>query len=289
MTILILDHPVLDHPAAALPPYQRWLSDSGEDLVLVTGRAPDAIAAADRGDYASISYLAGYPVSTAVERAVLELAERTAVSAIVAIAHADLIRAGALRDYLRLPGQGRDSALVCADLVAMRQRLAEWAIPVIPSGSVRRAVDLYWYAHRWGYPIRVRQRRAAGWPVVRVADNEAQLIGLTAGLFQAGFDSVPSLLLEPQLSGTRTRAVMTGTAAVPLASPAEQAVPLELLTSATSAIPGAPGSGRAVSVVRGEDGGWLVDSVSAELPDEESRRQLVRSQAGLIHTLAASR
>lgn len=283
MTILILDH-----PAAALPPYRRWLSDSGDDLILVTGRAPDTIAAADRDDYASIRHLAGYPVSTEVERTVLELAEWTGVSAIVAVAHTDLIRAGALRDHLRLPGQGRDSALVCADLVAMRQRLTEWTIPVIPSGSVRRAVDLYWYAHRWGYPIRVRQRRAAGWPTVRVADNEAQLIGLTAGLFQAGFDSVPSLLLEPQIPGTRTRAVIAGTAA-PLVSPAGEAVPLALLTSATLAIPWGPGPGRAVSVVRGEDGSWLVDSVSAELRDEEGRRQLVRSQAGLTHTLAASR
>lgn len=278
MTILILDH-----PGSPLPPYARWLADCGEDLVLFTGRAPSEIAGTEHDGYAEVRCFPDYTTSADVERGALELAGRAAVSSIVAVAYQDMIRSAALRDHLRLPGQRRDDALVCADLMMMRERLSEEAVSAIPAGPVRRAVDLYWYANRWGYPIRVRQRRVPRWPVTHIASDETELAALIPGLFKAGFDAAPSLMLEPHVPGTRVRAVVTGSAQAPRVSLTEHAEPLlELLTRAMLALPWAVDASRVISAVRGQAGDWLIDSISADVGDEETCRQVVRSQAGVL-------
>jgi hypothetical protein len=286
MTVLILDH-----PGSAQLPYAQWLRDSGEDLVCFTGRSQREMDGIDRDDYAEIRSFADYAESTAVERAALDLGRRTPLSGIVAAGHADLIRAGALRDHLGLPGQGRDSALVCADLVALRRRLSDRGIPAVPSGPVRRAVDLYWYAHRWGYPIRVRQRRAAGWPVVRVAHGEGELRSLISGMFKAGFESVPSLLIEPQVRGIRARTVVTGTAAdSSWTMTGEHQSPLrDLLIKVMSAMPEPATGGYSITAICLDAGEWVIDSVAAQWPDGAARRQVVRAQAGIgLHARAAA-
>lgn len=178
---------ILDRFPGRLPPYAEWLHDADADLVLVTERD-----VTEPGGYAEVLRVPGF-AGAAGELAVLDLASRRRISAIVATAGPDLVRAGALRDLLGVPGQSRDQALPFTDPVAMRELLSRNRVLTLPCGAVFRASDLYWYAHRWGYPLRVRSRRPPAWPTVTVLRDEADLRAYTDG------GLVPDLLAEPAL------------------------------------------------------------------------------------------
>jgi hypothetical protein len=257
MTIVILDR----FPGA-LPPYAEWLRDAAADLVLVTARA-------DVGHgYAEVRSVSGY-AGAAGERAVLELARTRQISAIVATAGADLVRAGALRDLLGVPGQGRDAALAFADPVTMRELLSQHGISTVPGGPVHRVSDLYWYAHRWGYPVRVRERRPPAWPTVAVLRDEADLRAYTDGGLVPDLQSIPNLVAEPVLDDVSRRLVGPEHAA---------------LLSTVDELFG-PVHPRVVRGLRSATGEWLVDTVACDVDpattDPETHRAAVRVQAGL--------
>lgn len=257
MTIVILDR-----SSGSLPPYAEWLSDAAADLVLVTARAD-----VGRG-YAEVLSVPGV-AGAAGERAVLAVAQTRQVSAIVATAGPDLVRAGALRDLLGVPGQGRDAALAFADPVTMRELLGRHGIPTVPGGPVYRVSDLYWYAHRLGYPVRVRERRPPAWPTVALLRGEADLRAYTDGGLVPDLQSIPNLFAEPVLDDVSRRLVGDGHRA---------------LLSTVDDLLGAAHP-RVVCGVRSTAGEWLVDTVACDVDpataDPQAHRAAVRVQAGL--------
>jgi hypothetical protein len=259
---------ILDRFPGPLPPYAGWLGDSGADLVLFTARPADEVAAPDTTGYAEVRSLAGYATSAEAERAVLDLAEHTEISALVATAGADLVRAGALRNLLGLPGQGRDEAVLFTDPVAMRELLSRHEVPTVPCGPVQRVSDLYWYAHRWGYPIRVRRRRPPGWPTVAMLHDEAEVREFTTGGLSPKLVSVPSLLAEPWLAGDR-RVLEPGDGELPA-----------LVAASLSALPAWSGYPYRVEVAS-TGNGELVDVVGCDVVEAFGHRDAVRAQAGL--------
>lgn len=274
MTILILDRS--DGP---LPPYDRWLGEHGEDLVLFTARPADD----GSGGYARVRSFPGYRTSTEVETASLELASAGTVTAVVATATGDLIRAGALRDHLRLPGPGRSATLALADPVVLRRGLTAKGFSTVPAGPVRRAVDFYRYAAVWGYPVHVRHRREPGWPAVATLDDESAVGAFTRDLFGADLGSMPSLMAEPQIDGALfTAHLSAGSSAADAADAAdagESSGERQRVARAVVAELGLP-AGHPI-VVRLRDGGtgWLVDTVSADASDEVRLRETVLAQA----------
>ncbi|GAA3425985.1 hypothetical protein GCM10018953_31680 [Streptosporangium nondiastaticum] len=269
MTIVILDRAV-----GPLPPYADWLRDSGRQLVLLTGRPPEEVPG---GDYDRVECLPGYATSTEVDRYVLDLAEHTAVSALVATATEDLVRAGALRECLGVAGQGRDAALAFADPVTTRRLLAGAGVPAVERGAVQRISDLYWHAHRWGYPVRVRERKKAGWPTTAVLRDEADVRAYTRGGLAPDLVSVPALMAEPWTAGERRRVVVGGTAANRPEPPGLSSA----VDAALAALPVTDGCPYLVEAVRADDGRWLVDTVTPDV-DGDDRRAAVRVQAGLV-------
>ncbi|MFL6122602.1 hypothetical protein [Actinophytocola sp.] len=256
MTIIILDR----HPGGP-PPYADWLADAGEDLVLITNHP-----ATDVDGYAEVRYIPDH--GSSAELAVLELAATTTVSALVATATPDLVRAGALRDHLGIEGQGRAAATVLADPVAMRQRLRAAGVPTIPAGAVQRVSDLYWYRHRWGGgPVRVRRRKDPGWPTAAILRDERDLRAFTANGLTPNLITVPSLLVEPDLAGSRH--VVHGSTQDGR----------KLVRDALSALPCGPELPYRVEILRAETGAWLVDTVDSAVATDH--RAVVREQAGL--------
>lgn len=235
MTIVILDR----FPGP-LPPYAEWLHDAGADLVLVTERAD----------------VDGYAAVLPEAAAVLDLAKTRQINAIVATAGADLVRAGALRDRLGVPGQGRESARVFTDPLAMRGLLARHGVPTVPCGPVRRVSDL----RRWGFPVRVRERRPPSWPTVAVLRDEAELRAYAAG------GLARDLMVEPVLDVSRR-----------LAGP-EHATLLSTMDFVLT-------YPRIVHGLRSATGEWLVDTVACDVDpataSAETHRAAVRAQAGL--------
>src|SRR5215468_2835393 len=153
VTIAILDGP----GGGPLPPYPAWLRDSGQDLVLFTHRAAADMVEGSAG-YSAVRRVADYLQSAEVDLGVLELGERRPLGALVATAPGDMVRAGALREHLGLPGQHRTAAVVLADVVALRHVLDRAKVPAVPVTQLRRVGDLYMAGGRWGYPVHVRRR-----------------------------------------------------------------------------------------------------------------------------------
>jgi hypothetical protein len=244
MTIIILDR-----NTGTRPPYAQWLA--GADLVLVTDRP-----AGDDSGYTRVLRLDDY---AAVEQTVLAIARTTTISGLVATATPDLLRAGALRDHLGIPGQGRDDAIVFADPVATRERLAAAGVPAIPTGAVLRVSDLYWHRHRWGGgPLRVRRRDQPGWPTAAILWDDADLRAFTANGLAPSLVCVPSLFVEPFIDGDRHTDVQP------------------LTTAALAALPTTPGHPYHVHVLNTTNGEWLVDTV-----EQAATADAVRVQAGL--------
>jgi hypothetical protein len=250
---------ILDRFPGPLPPYPEWLHEAEADLVLVTERDLP-----DHTGYAEVLSVPGF-AGPAGELAVLDLASRREITAVVATAGADLVRAGALRDLLGVPGQSRAAALTFADPVAMRELLSHNRVLTVPCGPVDRVSDLYWYAHRWGYPLRVRTRRPPAWPTVTVLRDEADLRAYTDGGLVPDLQSTPDLLAEPAL-GQESRL---------LTDPA--------LLSTLDQVLGVT-QPRVVHGLR-LAGQWLVDTVACDVDptstDPGSHRAAVRAQAGL--------
>lgn len=241
MTIVILD--------AGLP-YPEWLADAG-DLVLVTRRP-----AADTAGYVDVRCV---PDDVSAELAVLDIARHTRISALVATATPDLVRAGALRDHLDIPGEGRADATVFADPVATRDRLGAAGVPVIPTGAVLRVSDLYWHRHRWGGgPVRVRRRAEQGWPTAAILWDGDDLRAFTATGLAPTLVSTPNLFVEPFLDGDRH------TDTQPLAG------------DTLAALPTTPGHPYRVTILNTSAGEWLVDTV-----EPAATAAAVRAQAGL--------
>ena len=233
--------------------YPEWLAG---DLVLVTRRP-----AVDTAGYVDVRYVAD---DVAAELAVLDIARTTRISALVATATPDLLRAGALRDHLGIPGEGRAAAAVFADPVATREHLAAAGIPAVPAGAVLRVADLCWHRHRWGGgPLRVRRRAEQGWPTAAILWNEDDLRAFTADGLAQDLVSVPDLFVEPLLDGDR------------------HADTPPLARDALAALPTTPGHPYHVTVLNTSAGEWLVDTVAPA-----ATAAAVRAQAGLAEEVA---
>jgi hypothetical protein len=161
---------ILARPGAPAVPYARLLAGLGRDLVLVSG--PSSRAA--DGGYARHLTVRRY-ASAETESAVLRYAEQAPVCGLVALDFEDLVRAGALRDHLGLPGMGREDALVLTDPALAAGHLERAGVPCVRRAPVHAPGDLYWLAHRWGYPLRVRSARMPGRPVLGVLHGEADV------------------------------------------------------------------------------------------------------------------
>jgi len=198
---------VLDCGRGPLPPYLDWLGDL-TDTVLFTGRPRAELAYCDTANYAEVRCFERYQTSSEVELAAIRLAHAGTLRAIVALAPEDAIRAGALRDHLDLPGQGREEAIVERDLLALRASLAAAGLPTLDVAAVQRVSDLYWYGHHWGYPLRVRHRRRTGWPTVVTLQSEADVAAFTRGGLTSRLETMPSLLVEPASDDHRDRIVV---------------------------------------------------------------------------------
>ncbi|MGM9381514.1 hypothetical protein [Streptomyces antibioticus] len=249
MTLVVLDP---DGRYAAECP--GWLADTADELHLITGRA------GLHPGFARVTVVERYDRGTAAELAVLDTAARTPVRAVIALAPVDQVRAAGLRERLGLPGQSREAALVLADSVAAHTLLTRAGIPTTPRAEVRRVADLYWWAHRWGYPLAVRPRRGTDRPVIAELPDEAALRAAVAGgLSPADPALVPSLTVEPAVTGEVRR---------------EEGLPLD------GVLPADPGHPYAVETVRGPDGRRLVHAVRYD-PEARPARELVRAQAGI--------
>ncbi|WP_406444050.1 hypothetical protein OHB14_34490 [Streptomyces sp. NBC_01613] len=241
----------------------------------IEGRRVDRVAAsagggAGRSDgFATVAAvevhcIGRFAATAAVELAVLEIAARRPVTAVIALHPGDQIRAGSLRDHLGLAGQTRDEAVVGADAIRAAELLGAAGVPVVPRAAAGTIADLYRAAHAWGRPLVVRRRRGPERAVVAELAGEAELRAFArGGIAEGDTAATAGLTVEPATAGPRHRGP---------GNPATDA--------ALAVLPAAPGHPLEVEAVRDESGTWRVDT-ARYTGRTAPARELVRAQAGL--------
>lgn len=198
MTILIFSR-----SAMSFSPYHDWLADADAALVLLTSAdkldlpAPAQAAALTR--YAEVRCYDDYAAGTELERDAMDLGGQ--VSAVVALSELDLIRVGALREHLGIPGQGRDSAIAFRDKVEMKRVLAAGGVAVTAFAAVSGPVDLYRFVARHGFPVVVKPRHGFGSMGVTVLRDREELDAFAAEPLTPRVESVPDLMVESFVEG----------------------------------------------------------------------------------------
>jgi hypothetical protein len=300
---------ILDGPGGPLPPYPAWLRDSGQDLVLFTHR-PVADTVEGSAGYSAVRRVRDYAGSAEVDLGVLELGERRPLSALVATAPADLVRAGALREHLGLPGQHRTAAAILADMVALRHVLDRVKVAAVPVTQLQRPADLYIAGGRWGYPVHVRRRRFDWGSVGVLADEDAVRSFTDRGVTER-LQWAHGLMVEPWSIAEGGRVVgVRGPAgwrlfvasarergrrrAVTVEPPgAQHAGLVATARAALSALPVQDDHPYLVELRRGDRGEWQVDTIGCNVAGDPTvallsqalrtdvHRATVRAQAGL--------
>jgi biotin carboxylase len=180
MGIVILHH----RGSLAAFPYDRWLSDFDEDVLLIASKehlswVGEELPTGETG-YRHLEAVDGYELNGVVEARVLELAERFDVTDVVSVQEHDLERAAQLREILGLGGQPSADALKWRNKLLMKQTVAAAGIEVAAQAPVECATDLVAFAAAHGFPVVVKPRDGAGSLGVRVLRDEAELRGFLA-------------------------------------------------------------------------------------------------------------
>ncbi|AWI32778.1 NikS protein [Streptomyces sp. ICN441] len=196
---------VLHRGSLRANPYERWLADHGEKIVLLASAEQLALFGEElptEAPYLHAEALTGYDTGPHVAERAAELVERFGVTDVVACQEFDIERAAALRERYGLPGQRPGSALVYRDKWRMKQAAVRARIPVADHALLRSADDLGAFADRHGLPLVVKPRRGALSVGVSVLRTREELAGWLRTAEIAGPDGEPQWLAEVFVEGS---------------------------------------------------------------------------------------
>jgi hypothetical protein len=168
---------ILNSARNAEVPYDEWLGESGEPLLLLCSPRQERIS----GAYQFVKKFENYETNSCVEATALELHEKYRYHTVVAKAEADLLRAGKLRDVVGLAGQGWESARAYRDKTVMKSYTQKAGIPTPVFQRIETAFDLLGFVKRHGYPVVVKPVDGSGAAGVEALRGPADLERLLAG------------------------------------------------------------------------------------------------------------
>lgn len=107
-------------------------------------------------NYKVIETFEKYETNGAIEIRALELHKKHKFRAIIAMSEYDLLRAGRLRDILKIKGQSFESALAFRDKVIMKKYLQKVGLMVPNFSKVESVIDIYNFIQTHGYPVIIK-------------------------------------------------------------------------------------------------------------------------------------
>ncbi|MET9153839.1 NikS protein [Streptomyces griseoflavus] len=200
MTVLVLHRGSL-----RANPYERWLADGEEKIVLLGSAEQLALFGEDlptTAPYLHAEVLPDYDTSPRVVERAAELIEEFGVTDVVACQEFDIERAAELRERHGLPGQRPDTALVYRDKWEMKQAAVRAGIKVADHILLRTPGDLTAFAGRHGLPVVVKPRRGALSVGVAILRTEEELTAWPATAGLTGPDGEPQWLAETFVEGS---------------------------------------------------------------------------------------
>lgn len=165
-------------------PYETWLKDLNEELVLLTSKQYEKEFL---NGYSKVFSFENYDFNNAVEFMALKLHEETPYRFVIATAERDILRAAKIREYLGLDGQSWESALAFRDKVKMKRLLSQAGIRVPQYAYLESVIDLYRFIVEHGYPVVVKPVDGMGSRNTEILHSDEDAIrylehGLTPGL-----------------------------------------------------------------------------------------------------------
>ncbi|WP_044642650.1 ATP-grasp domain-containing protein [Risungbinella massiliensis] len=170
---------ILSRVAHQYYPYEEWMKDLGEDLVLL-------VAEEFRSDYPAEQYVhiesfPNYERNGNVELRALQLHEEYQFGCIIACSEVDIIRAAVLRERLGIEGQHTQSAIHFRDKTVMKEIAAQKGVTVPIFRRVDHSFDLLDFVTEHGYPVVVKPVDGAGSVNTSVLRSERDLAELLVG------------------------------------------------------------------------------------------------------------
>ncbi|SFX57131.1 ATP-grasp domain-containing protein [Thermoactinomyces sp. DSM 45891] len=160
-------------------PYDDWLKDLNEDLLLLTTseKARGAV------NYHLVEGFENYRTNGEMEIRALELYETHKFDAIIVTSEYDLIRAARLREQLGIEGQSLESAIAFRDKTVMKKLAREKGLNVPEFSPLESPLDLYKFIQKHGYPVIVKPIDGVGsCHTVIIKDRDDLMTFLSKGL-----------------------------------------------------------------------------------------------------------
>ncbi|EKD51581.1 MAG: hypothetical protein ACD_62C00225G0005 [uncultured bacterium] len=175
MNILILGGHQLDHM-----PYHDWLLYEENNLFVFMDeeeveKTCSHISQNIWEKYQLIKKYKNYFINGQVELDAIELHRKYKIDRIVSFRELEILRAAKLRDYLGIPGQRFDSALVFRDKVKMKEVALRGGLKTPAFSPIKMVTDLHRFIETHGYPVFVKPIAAAGSVNARALRSEADL------------------------------------------------------------------------------------------------------------------
>lgn len=196
---------VLHRGSLRANPYEWWLRDHGEKIVLLASAEQLAVFGEELPTGAPYLYteaVADYDTGVRVAERAAELIEEFGITDVVACQEFDIERSAVLRERYGLPGQRPDSARVYRDKWEMKLAARRAGIPVADHTLLRSAEDLGWFADRHGLPVVVKPRRGALSVGVAVLRTREEIAAWPATVELVAPDGEPQWLAEAFVEGS---------------------------------------------------------------------------------------
>jgi hypothetical protein len=141
-------------------PYKEWLTGLDEEILMLV---PHGQAELYQGDgFAEVIEFESYTTNGCVEWKALELHEQYKYHTILANGERDLVRAGKLRDLLKLKGQSGASALAFRDKTIMKTYAGEAGIAVPRFRKITDTFDIISFVQENGFPVVIKPVDGSG-------------------------------------------------------------------------------------------------------------------------------
>jgi biotin carboxylase len=168
MSILILN--AVSHADC---PYDEWLQDLGEELILLTDSK--YVDSFPKDAYAYIEAFDAYDVNSNVELRAIELYETYHYHTVIALREMDILRAASIRDWFDLQGQRLTSAEQYRDKVRMKEVAGDDGIPVTTFRRIHSSFDLIQFVQTYDFPVVIKPVLGRGSTGTQVLKNKADL------------------------------------------------------------------------------------------------------------------
>jgi biotin carboxylase len=171
MSILILNRVARD-----LAPYEEWLKDLNEDLILLT--ADDYANDFNPANFAYFESFPNYNYNANVEARAVELYDRYKYRAVIGLSERDVLRAAYLRDRFGIEGQTWESAWNFRSKIKMKELAVGHGLPCPNYQEIVNSFDLLEFVEEHKLPVVLKPIDSAGSVGTTVLETQEELVAL---------------------------------------------------------------------------------------------------------------